>query len=168
MWTRGKQETASYLCSDNMDRLVCTLVLSLSPRPQGNTKPFLILTWSKSLTARVHDNRTDYRSGCRYVVSYLTWSASNTQLLEGYIPYVDNFGTRRIANNSGSYSPFIAHLGGFVMALFVGTIFYPVISVTKKHRIIMTSARIAAIPVAVLLFVLLTRNFYTSDPYAGK
>ncbi|KAJ7103612.1 hypothetical protein B0H15DRAFT_875192 [Mycena belliarum] len=69
----------------------------------------------------------------------------------GYIPYVDNF----------------AHLGGFVMALFVGTIFYPVISVTKKHKIIMASARIAAIPVAVLLFVLLTRNFYTSNPYAA-
>ncbi|KAJ7487518.1 hypothetical protein B0H11DRAFT_2013697 [Mycena galericulata] len=69
----------------------------------------------------------------------------------GYIPYVDNF----------------AHLGGFVMALFVGTIFYPVISVTKRHRIIMTTARILAIPVAVVLFVVLTKNFYTSDPYAA-
>jgi len=69
----------------------------------------------------------------------------------GYIPYVDNF----------------AHLGGFVMALFVGTIFYPVISVSKRHRIWMTTARILAIPAAVLLFVLLTRNFYTSDPYAA-
>jgi hypothetical protein len=54
------------------------------------------------------------------------------------------------------------------MALFVGTIFYPVISVTKRHRIFMTTARILAIPVAVILFVLLTRNFYTSDPYAGE
>ncbi|KAJ6509455.1 hypothetical protein C8R47DRAFT_26199 [Mycena vitilis] len=67
----------------------------------------------------------------------------------GYIPYVDNF----------------AHLGGFVMALFVGTIFYPVISATKRHRILMTSARIAAIPVAVILFVVLTRNFYVGDPF---
>ncbi|KAJ7038285.1 hypothetical protein C8F04DRAFT_375518 [Mycena alexandri] len=69
----------------------------------------------------------------------------------GYIPFVDNF----------------AHLGGFVMSLFVGTVFYPVISVTKRHRIIMTSARVLAIPVAVILFVTLTRNFYTSDPYAA-
>ncbi|KAJ7786227.1 hypothetical protein B0H16DRAFT_1489708 [Mycena metata] len=69
----------------------------------------------------------------------------------GYIPFVDNF----------------AHLGGFVMSLFVGTIFYPVISVTKRHRIIMTSARVLAIPIAVVLFVTLTRNFYTSDPYAA-
>ncbi|KAJ7225593.1 rhomboid-domain-containing protein [Mycena pura] len=69
----------------------------------------------------------------------------------GYIPLVDNF----------------AHLGGFVMALFVGTVFYPVISVSKRHRIIMMTARILALPVAVILFVVLTRNFYTSDPYAA-
>ncbi|KAJ6519738.1 hypothetical protein C8R45DRAFT_952543 [Mycena sanguinolenta] len=69
----------------------------------------------------------------------------------GYIPYVDNF----------------AHLGGFVMAVFVGTIFYPVISISKRHRIIMTTCRVLAVPVAVILFVVLTRNFYTSDPYAA-
>jgi membrane associated rhomboid family serine protease len=69
----------------------------------------------------------------------------------GYIPYVDNF----------------AHIGGFVMGLLVGTIFYPIISESKRHRLITWSFRIAAIPVAVLLFVLLTRNFYTSDPYAA-
>jgi hypothetical protein len=69
-----------------------------------------------------------------------------------------------------AFLPFLppAHLGGFVMALFVGTIFYPVISVSKRHRIGMTTARILAIPVAVILFVVLIRNFYTSDPYAGE
>lgn len=61
-----------------------------------------------------------------------------------------------------------AHIGGFVMGLLVGTFFYPVISETKRHRIIMWSFRLAAIPLAVILFVLLTRNFYTSDPYAGR
>ncbi|KAF7306856.1 RHOMBOID-like protein [Mycena indigotica] len=69
----------------------------------------------------------------------------------GFIPFVDNF----------------AHLGGFVMALFVGTIFYPVISVSRRHKIIMTTFRVLAIPVAIILFVVLTRNFYTSDPYAA-
>jgi len=69
----------------------------------------------------------------------------------GYIPYVDNF----------------AHIGGFVMGLLIGTIFYPVISETKRHRIIMWCFRLAAIPLAVILFVSLTRNFYTSDPYAA-
>ncbi|KAH9064136.1 rhomboid family-domain-containing protein [Lactarius vividus] len=70
----------------------------------------------------------------------------------GYIPYVDNF----------------AHIGGFVMGLFVGTTFYPVISTTKRHRLITWGFRIAAIPIAIILYVLLIRNFYTSDPYAGE
>ncbi|KDR84898.1 hypothetical protein GALMADRAFT_233355 [Galerina marginata CBS 339.88] len=69
----------------------------------------------------------------------------------GYIPYVDNF----------------AHIGGFVMGLLVGTVFYPVISVTKRHRLIIWSFRLAAIPLAVILYVVLIRNFYTSDPYAA-
>ncbi|KAF5375122.1 hypothetical protein D9758_000362 [Tetrapyrgos nigripes] len=69
----------------------------------------------------------------------------------GYIPYVDNF----------------AHLGGFLMGLLVGTTFYPVISPTKRHRAIMWGFRLAAIPLAIILFVVLTRNFYTSDPYAA-
>lgn len=61
-----------------------------------------------------------------------------------------------------------AHIGGFVMGLLVGTVFYPVISETKRHRIIMWCFRLAAVPLAVILFVSLTRNFYTSDPYAGR
>ena len=54
------------------------------------------------------------------------------------------------------------------MGLFVGTILYPVISTTKRHKLIMWGFRLAAIPVAVILYVLLVRNFYTSDPYAGE
>jgi len=69
----------------------------------------------------------------------------------GFIPFVDNF----------------AHLGGFLMGLLVGTTFYPVISVTKRHRLVMWSFRLLAIPLAVILFVVLTRNFYTSNPYAA-
>ncbi|KAI0053335.1 rhomboid-domain-containing protein [Auriscalpium vulgare] len=69
----------------------------------------------------------------------------------GYIPYVDNF----------------AHIGGFVMGLLVGTTFYPVISPSRRHKLIMWGFRVAAIPIAVILYVLLIRNFYTSDPYAA-
>ena len=54
------------------------------------------------------------------------------------------------------------------MGILVGTMLYPVISVTKRHRLITWMFRLAAIPLAVLLFVVLTRNFYTSDPYAGQ
>lgn len=53
------------------------------------------------------------------------------------------------------------------MGLLVGTVFYPVISVSKRHALVMWCFRIAAIPVAVILFIVLIRNFYTSDPYAG-
>ncbi|KAF9462142.1 hypothetical protein BDZ94DRAFT_752247 [Collybia nuda] len=69
----------------------------------------------------------------------------------GFIPFVDNF----------------AHLGGFLMGLLVGTTFYPVISISKRHRLIMWGFRLVAIPLAIILFVVLMRNFYTSDPYAA-
>ncbi|KAH9004362.1 hypothetical protein EDB86DRAFT_3062642 [Lactarius hatsudake] len=60
-----------------------------------------------------------------------------------------------------------SHIGGFVMGLFVGTTFYPIISTTKRHRLITWGFRFAAIPIAIILYVLLIRNFYTSDPYAA-
>ncbi|KAI0961898.1 hypothetical protein AcW1_000859 [Taiwanofungus camphoratus] len=69
----------------------------------------------------------------------------------GFIPYVDNF----------------AHLGGLLMGLLVGMAFYPIISPSRRHKIIVLCFRLAAIPVAIVLFVVLTRNFYTSNPYAG-
>ncbi|TFK41249.1 hypothetical protein BDQ12DRAFT_697116 [Crucibulum laeve] len=60
-----------------------------------------------------------------------------------------------------------SHIGGFVMGLLVGMTFYPVISTTKRHRLITWAFRLAAIPLAVILYIVLTRNFYTSDPYAA-
>lgn len=66
-----------------------------------------------------------------------------------------------------SICQFSAHIGGFVMGLFVGTVFYPMISETKRHRLIAWTFKVAAIPVAIILYVVLIRNFYTSDPYAG-
>jgi RsiW-degrading membrane proteinase PrsW (M82 family) len=53
------------------------------------------------------------------------------------------------------------------MGLLVGTTFYPVISITRRHKLIMWIFRLIAIPLAIILFVVLIRNFYTSDPYAG-
>lgn len=53
------------------------------------------------------------------------------------------------------------------MGLLVGTTLYPVLSPSKRHRLIMWAFRLAAIPLAIVLFVVLIRNFYTSDPYAG-
>ena len=61
----------------------------------------------------------------------------------------------------------VAHIGGFLMGLLVGTVLYPIISATPRHRIVTWVFRLAAIPIAVVLFVVLIRNFYKSDPYAG-
>ena len=60
-----------------------------------------------------------------------------------------------------------AHIGGFLMGLLAGMVFYPIISASRRHQIVTWILRIAAIPLAVVLFVVLIRNFYTSDPYAG-
>ncbi|KAJ7071108.1 hypothetical protein C8F01DRAFT_1109143 [Mycena amicta] len=81
--------------------------------------------------------------------------------------WVDLFAHWKYHYRPGRKVVLLASSRGFAMALFVGTIFYPVISVSKRHKIIMITARILAIPIAVILFVVLTRNFYTSDPYAG-
>ena len=53
------------------------------------------------------------------------------------------------------------------MGLLVGMALYPIISTTPRHKAIVWALRIASIPVAIILFVVLLRNFYTSDPYAG-
>lgn len=54
------------------------------------------------------------------------------------------------------------------MGLLVGMMFYPVISQSKRHKLIVLVLRIAVIPLAIILFVVLIRNFYTGDPQAGK
>lgn len=53
------------------------------------------------------------------------------------------------------------------MGILCGMALYPIISASKRHRIITWTLRLAAIPLAVVLFVVLIRNFYKSDPYAG-
>ncbi|KAI0033415.1 hypothetical protein K488DRAFT_77908 [Vararia minispora EC-137] len=60
-----------------------------------------------------------------------------------------------------------SHLGGLLMGLIVGMVFYPIISTTPRHKTVVWILRIAAIPLAIVLFVVLVRNFYTSDPYAS-
>ena len=60
-----------------------------------------------------------------------------------------------------------AHLGGLLMGLLVGMALYPIISPSARHRTIVIALRLIAVPLAIVLFVVLTRNFYTSDPYAA-
>lgn len=69
----------------------------------------------------------------------------------GYIPGVDNF----------------VHLGGFLVGLICAAIFLPVISTTRTHKMTMWGVRIAMIPIAIVLFVVLIRNFYKTNPFAA-
>ena len=54
------------------------------------------------------------------------------------------------------------------MGLLIRMVVFPIIDTSTRHRTIVWGLRIAAIPLAIILFVVLIRNFYTSDPYAGK
>ncbi|KIK55857.1 hypothetical protein GYMLUDRAFT_829982 [Collybiopsis luxurians FD-317 M1] len=54
-----------------------------------------------------------------------------------------------------------------LLGLLTGITFYPIISVTTRHRLITWACRVIALVLSIVLFVVLIRNFYTSDPYAG-
>ncbi|EPT04028.1 hypothetical protein FOMPIDRAFT_127634 [Fomitopsis schrenkii] len=60
-----------------------------------------------------------------------------------------------------------SHLGGLLMGLLVGMAFYPIISPSLRHRSIVIALRVGAAALIVILFVVLIRNFYTSNPYAA-
>ncbi|KAI0361329.1 rhomboid-domain-containing protein [Trametes cingulata] len=60
-----------------------------------------------------------------------------------------------------------SHLGGLAMGLLVGMALYPIISPSNRHRMIVIGLRLAAIPLAIVMFVVLIRNFYKADPYAA-
>ena len=53
------------------------------------------------------------------------------------------------------------------MGLLVGMALYPIISPSLRHRSIVLALRVGAAALVVVLFVVLIRNFYTSNPYAG-
>ncbi len=53
------------------------------------------------------------------------------------------------------------------MGLLVAMVLYPIISPSTRHRSIVIALRVLALPLIIVLFVVLIRNFYTSDPYAG-
>ena len=53
------------------------------------------------------------------------------------------------------------------MGLLVGMALYPIISPSTRHRTIVLALRVLSLPLIIVLFVVLTRNFYTSDPNAG-
>ncbi|GAA5949053.1 hypothetical protein JCM21900_003189 [Sporobolomyces salmonicolor] len=66
----------------------------------------------------------------------------------GWVPGVDNF----------------AHLGGFAMGLVVSLLLFPIVHPSRTHKRVFIALRLVALPLAIVMFVVLTRNFYSGDP----
>ncbi|GAA5867703.1 hypothetical protein JCM3774_003383 [Rhodotorula dairenensis] len=66
----------------------------------------------------------------------------------GWVPGIDNF----------------AHLGGFAMGLLVSLLLFPIIHPTRTHKLVFAGLRMLVLPLIIVFYVVLVRNFYTSDP----
>ncbi|BGO88928.1 hypothetical protein NBRC10512_005682 [Rhodotorula toruloides] len=66
----------------------------------------------------------------------------------GWVPGVDNF----------------AHLGGFLMGLLTSILLFPIVHPSRTHKYVFIGLRLLALPLVVVVFVVLVRNFYTGDP----
>ncbi|GAA5984147.1 hypothetical protein JCM11641_000329 [Rhodosporidiobolus odoratus] len=66
----------------------------------------------------------------------------------GWVPGLDNF----------------AHIGGFAAGLLSAVVLLPVVHPSSRHKWITLGCRVLALPLLVVIFAVLTRNFYTSDP----
>ncbi|BGP22228.1 hypothetical protein JCM10295v2_001107 [Rhodotorula toruloides] len=66
----------------------------------------------------------------------------------GWVPGVDNF----------------AHLGGFLVGLLTSLLLFPIVHPSHTHKYIFIGLRLLALPLVVVVFVVLVRNFYTGDP----
>ncbi|GAA5990644.1 hypothetical protein JCM10908_003168 [Rhodotorula pacifica] len=66
----------------------------------------------------------------------------------GWVPGIDNF----------------AHLGGFAMGLLVSLLLFPIIHPSRAHKLTFAGLRIVVLPLIIVFYVVLVRNFYTSDP----
>lgn len=53
------------------------------------------------------------------------------------------------------------------MGLLCSILFLPIIHPTKRHKLITWALRLAALPLVIVLFVVLLKNFYTDDPSAS-
>ncbi|KPV76893.1 uncharacterized protein RHOBADRAFT_12722 [Rhodotorula graminis WP1] len=66
----------------------------------------------------------------------------------GWVPGVDNF----------------AHLGGFLVGLLTSILLFPIVHPSRTHKLVFVALRLVALPLVIVVFVVLTRNFYTGDP----
>lgn len=57
-----------------------------------------------------------------------------------------------------------AHLGGFLMGLLTSILLFPIVHPSRTHKYVFIGLRLLALPLVVVVFVVLVRNFYTGDP----
>ena len=57
-----------------------------------------------------------------------------------------------------------SHLGGFAMGLLVSLLLFPIIHPSRTHKLVFVGLRILVLPLIIVFYVVLVRNFYTSDP----
>lgn len=57
-----------------------------------------------------------------------------------------------------------AHLGGFLVGLLTSILLFPIVHPSRTHKLVFVALRLVALPLIIVVFVVLTRNFYTGDP----
>ncbi len=60
-----------------------------------------------------------------------------------------------------------AHIGGWAVGLLCAILFLPIVHPSRRHKLVVWGLRAVALPVLLVLFVVLAKNFYTADPSAS-
>ena len=60
-----------------------------------------------------------------------------------------------------------SHLGGFAMGLLCAVLFLPIVHPSPRHKYIVWALRAIALPLLIVMFVVLVKNFYKDDPSAS-
>jgi len=118
---------------------------SLVGQPSVGASGAIFSTYAAVLVDLIAHWSIEYRPTRKLVFLVLEIVAG---LLLGLIPGIDNF----------------SHIGGFSMGILLAILLFPVLHQTITHRWTFYTVRVIALIGAILMFVLLYRNFFTADP----
>ncbi|KNZ44404.1 hypothetical protein VP01_91g11 [Puccinia sorghi] len=121
---------------------------SLVGQPSVGASGAIFSTYAAVLVDLIAHWSIEYRPTRKLVFLVLEIVAG---LLLGLIPGIDNF----------------SHIGGFSMGILLAILLFPVLHQTITHRWTFYTVRVMALIGAILMFVLLYRNFFTEDPAAS-
>lgn len=121
---------------------------SLVGQPSVGASGAIFSTYAAVLVDLISHWSIEFRPARKLVFLLLEIVAG---LLLGLIPGIDNF----------------SHIGGFSMGLLLAILLYPVLHQTITHRWTFYAVRVMGFIGAILMFVLLYRNFFLEDPAAS-